>query len=224
MAKKHKTWIIVDEFGDTGISEKKKKTRGRSTTYGFGVSVVNNLKAFGDISSDYATSHKITHELKGRKIPQSDKLKLAEKIEKNTSKTYGFYIDKTKKDTPTKYKLKEKCIVPQQNIFKKALSDVVKPSMGQVIVYADRNTIYQTNSKTKNPKSKWDEGYRIIDEVSKKKKTPIKAKFISSLNETIKGDAIRTNDIVNSCIRDHTEHGKKECTRIMGTKVKRLKK
>ena len=80
--------VFIDEVGDVGRKQTSYKY------FGFGVSIVDDPKAFAEISRQYKQDNNITKKLKARKLPPEDKLILSKKINLSGAKTLGIYVDK----------------------------------------------------------------------------------------------------------------------------------
>ena len=98
------TLILVDEVNDPGkIEGSDRKKKSSTTTFGYGLAVVEDRETFKGVSESYKKLRGIKKELKLRKVTNvEEKVLIAEGVGISKAKTSGIYIDKTR-DLPDGY-------------------------------------------------------------------------------------------------------------------------
>lgn len=219
------TWIVVDEFGDVA-KDHVSKTKVRSRTYGLGISVVNDKDKFIKVSQNIKKEMGVKDELKGRKVKGVHKEQAVRQIHDIGTKTYGFYIDKDKKDNPVYWGTKDRqypALITLQQSLRKVID---KRKMGNVHVVVDKSELYRDKTYMKNGKPVKNQklGEFAVKTVLQEKGIETTPDFHSSRNDDESGKMLQTNDIVTNSIWEHTEFKNKKYTKGLHTKVKRIKR
>lgn len=219
------TWIVVDEFGDVA-KDHVSKTKVRSRTYGLGISVVDDKDNFIKVSQNIKKEMGVKDELKGRKVKGVHKEQAVRQIHDIGTKTYGFYIDKDKKDNPVYWGTKDRqypALITLQQSLRKVID---KKKMGNVHVVVDKSELYRDKTYMKNGKPVKNQklGEFAVKTVLQEKGISNDPVFHSSRKNDECGKMIQSNDIVTNSIKEHVESGNKTYSRILHAKVKRIKR
>lgn len=224
--------VIVDEYGDYGMPPKKNQNGLYRPTksVGMGVSVLKNKKDFLEVYDMVKTRRPDMKELKGARIKNpDDRAYITEQIRKKGVKTYGYNIDKTKRDSPDFLKSaktdNEKALKTLECTMEHVLD---KRRMNGASILIDRHTAYVDSAKKDVNGRKignYDVANKIIQRVADKKHMKVKVYVRPSSNSKQDyGKLLQVNDFVTNSVYRHTERGDKSDTTAMRTKLKRLKR
>ena len=230
-APRRKMCIIVDEYGDYGeVPKKQPNGKYRPTkTVGFGVSVIRNKSAYLDIYDDIRRVSGAKGEMKGAKVKDPMRRReISKKIQNSGALTYGYNIDKDRSDIPKYWhsvKSNNERVVRTLGSTMEHVLD--KRRMNEATVIIDRHDAYKDCSKKLNatviPKN-WDLAKKVVKDVADKKNMKIKVSIVSSGANNDYAHLIQVNDFVTNSVYRHTELGDKTDTKLMNTRVRRLKR
>ena len=209
--------MIVDEYGGlAGIPKQLADGRWEpSLSFGYGASIVHDLHAFGDISRRYRSKKRDNpmKELKAKRMPHSDRKKMAGAIRKTGTKTVGFYM--MKDSHPYECRMGYVTIL---NLLVDA-ADVILSGIpdDNVLFVLDHHTAYDVEKREKMPETSREFLDRRFRELS--------AKYGKNIRYTIgdsrKGDwidEIQTNDIVPHSLMRVVELNDNSLNRILRTR------
>jgi len=217
------TWILVtaDEVGDLGKKAKWNGTEYKpSKIFGFGLSIINDMDKFAEISSSYKKERGIEGEFKAKKRTAFEKMILAFKIHMSGAKTYGVYVDKTK-DRPKGWK-RQNGLDIQMGTLKRALGEVLSEVESERITIAvDDERIYHEEDEDGN------EIRDIIGDLSEQLSREHN-KNITCITVGEEDDEffkqMETNDLVANAIYDREEKDRSLPSLLMDQKLIRLGK
>ena len=212
--------VVVDEFGDYSKTTKR-NVDGRYSpkkSFGFGISVVKDESRFRDVSKTFKNEKNIHTELKGRKNSVSEKKQLSKQIRRSGTKTYGYYVDKTK-DVPEYWNSKDRSGAAL-SILKFSLKDIFKRIRSKdVEVVIDRHEIYRDKSKKEK---NFDLAENVVKEVGKESNKNVSVEIPSSRKKGRYGEILQTHDIVSNGIYEFVENKDRSLVSILRTRIRRL--
>jgi hypothetical protein len=207
--------ICVDEVGDLAkVAIKRKRKWITSKILGIGISVTHDPVKFIDAINHFKLTRNIQDEFKARKWGTYRKVTLGLKIHKSKTKTYGYYIDKTK-DTPIGW-MEQRGVLSQIAIIRQAIIEITDTMQaGKILVIIDRSRVYLDENP--NFASVFsdilsrDTGKRMICMLIGNKKDPLLP-------------FVETNDIVTRAIFDRITKRNPVVSWAIGQKIRRLGK
>ncbi len=130
--------MVVDEFGDLGVTPKDSDKKRRRRYFGYAVSVTDKPKEFADLTGENRKTH--LRELKANKDTSEGREKIAEGIARMNIDARAYYVDK---DNPPKgWSGNEKSSSKDMNrLFRYSVEESL-PEEGKVLVVVDRHSAH----------------------------------------------------------------------------------
>lgn len=193
----YRTMLVIDEYGGLGESPEP-----HETTFGYAVAVVDDPKAFADLTAhNRPEGSKV--EVKASRDP--NRMAVTERIAALGPVTYGFFLDKS--DPPSGWRgseARDKMI----GTLDLALGDVLRDNQGNIYVVVDNHTVYR--GELAPAISLHSNGGRMVAGDKYESKS---GQFSGEL---------QTVDYVASSLRGQAEFGDDTRTRKLGMKVRRI--
>ena len=191
------TVMVVDEFGNVGKDPKRSETK-----FGYAVSVTEDPNAFVLSTADERRGRR--DELKAR--DSGNQISVARRIHSAGTRTYAYYVDK--KDPPKGWDNKDRSKV-MRSILRYSIKKTLPETNGDVYVVVDHHSAYK--GKVRGLIHSFSRPWKIVDGDD----------FES--HEGLYSDILQTHDHVANSVRSHLESGDRRRTKILRTRVYKIK-
>ena len=197
--------MVVDEFGDLGVTPKDPTKRRRRRYFGYAVSITDRPKDFADLTKNNRRIH--GKELKAHRDTPEGREKIAEGISEMNVDARAYCVDK---DNPPKGWIgdEDNSSRDMNKLFRHSVEESL-PEEGNVLVVVDRHT-----------------GHTDVDNfLEKQSKGKLKVK--GGLYDSYSGqysDLLQTHDYVAYAAGSAAEHKDRKLSDIIGLKFPRIKR
>ncbi len=196
------TVMIIDEFGDLGVTPKDSVEKRKHRYFGYAVSVTDKPGDFADLTKDNRRVH--GKELKASRDSYEGREKIAEGIAEMNADVRVYYIDKD--NPPRGWSGKKGSSQDMGKLFRHSVKKSL-PEEGNVLVIVDHHT-----------------GHRNVESFLEEQSNgdlKVRGNTYNSYSGPY-SDLLQTQDYVAHAAGDAVEHNNRKLSDIIGMKFRRI--